>query len=183
MKTSTDPSRSERSDSQGTLIVYGLAALLFGLDQLSKALVLSHLSFRVPYPVLEPWLYFTHVYNIGAAFSMFEGQKFLLSGIALAVAGWIIWHERRLQERHPLHLAALGCILAGALGNVADRLRLGHVVDFIDIHNAGGNIWPIFNVADMCINLGVGLLVLYFWRYPESKEERSLRTEASIEKS
>ena len=64
------------------------------------------------------------------------------------------------------------------------RLRIGHVVDFLDLHSGGRNIWPIFNVADICINIGVVLLILYFWRYPEPKEERSLPTpEASIKQS
>lgn len=183
---------SSRSILQ-VLPVYGLAALLFGLDQLSKHLVVTYLPFRGSVPALAPWLYFTHVRNIGAAFSIFEGQKFLLSLIALAVIGWLLVFERRLRNRHPLMLGALACILAGAAGNLCDRLRLGYVVDFLDLHARGGNIWPIFNVADICINLGVGLLLLYFWRYDNAgpapagprpgnlKEERSLAAaEASI---
>lgn len=183
--TETLTSRSSASQSRSSVIsalsVYGLAGLLFSLDQLSKWLVLKHLPFGQPHVIFEPWLYFTHVHNIGAAFSILEGQKFWLSTIALGVTGWIIWHERHLKNRHPIHLAALSFILAGALGNLSDRLRIGHVVDFIDLHNRSGNIWPIFNVADICINVGVALLILYFWRYPESQEERSLpHSEASI---
>lgn len=181
---SASPLINTRPSVLSTLLVYGLATCLFSLDQLSKWLVIEHLPFGQPRAVIEPWLYFTHVHNIGAAFSLLEGQKFALSAIALGVAGWIVWHERRLQVRHPMHLAALACILAGALGNLSDRLRLGHVVDFLDLHNAQGNIWPIFNVADICINVGVALLIFYFWRYPEPKEERSLPApEASIEHS
>lgn len=181
---SASPVITTRPSVLSTVLVYGLAACLFSLDQLSKWLVIEHLPFGQPRAVIEPWLYFTHVHNIGAAFSLLEGQKLWLSAIALGVAGWIVWYERRLQVRHPMHLAALACILAGALGNLCDRLRIGHVVDFVDLHSGGRNIWPIFNVADICINIGVVLLILYFWRYPEPKEERSLPTpEASIEQS
>ncbi|MEZ0370127.1 MAG: signal peptidase II [Candidatus Sericytochromatia bacterium] len=188
------------SAAGGAIPVYGLTALLLGLDQLSKSLILASLAYGSSRPLLAPWLYLTHVHNIGAAFSIFEGQKLWLSGIALAVSIWIVVYERRLQQRHPLQLAALACILAGSLGNLTDRLRLGHVIDFLDLHGGGRNIWPIFNVADICINFGVGLLVLYFWRHPESrsdgpepgpehlsesKEERSLTpvSEASITES
>lgn len=150
--------------------LYLLALVLIGLDQWSKLQVVKHLQFGQSVPAFEPWLYWTYVRNTGAAFSMLSGQKWLLSLIALAVSGWIVVYARGLQEKSWLQLSALACILAGALGNVIDRLRLGYVVDFMDLHYAGRNIWPIFNVADICINLGVGLLILYFLTHPEPKE-------------
>ncbi|PKL79961.1 MAG: signal peptidase II [Candidatus Melainabacteria bacterium HGW-Melainabacteria-1] len=180
------------SRGRAFLLFYGLVLMFLGLDQISKLLVLAYLPFGIPQPVLGNWFYFTQVHNIGAAFSILEGQKLWLSLIAGAVSIWILRYAHSLSRRHPLQLAALACILAGALGNLTDRLRLGYVVDFLDLHAGGRNIWPIFNVADMCINLGVGLLLLYFWRYEPklnegmleepSKEERSIisSSEASI---
>lgn len=171
---------------QAALLCYGLALFLLGLDQASKWWVYHDLPFGIPQPAFEPWLYFTHVHNDGAAFSMLRGKKWILSLIALGVSLWVVQYERRLKFRHPIHLAGLACILAGALGNVIDRLRLGFVVDFLDLHHAGRNIWPIFNVADICINLGVGLLIFYFWRIPEPtqaeahKEEESIAEDASV---
>lgn len=164
------PARS-LTPRQSALLVYGLTLFLLGLDQLSKFWVNTQLPFGIPQPFLEPWLYFTHVHNDGAAFSILRGQKWVLSLIALSVSLWLVIYERRLTQRHPMHLAALGCILAGALGNLIDRLRFGYVIDFLDLHRDGRNIWPIFNVADMCINLGVALLILYFWRHPEPHKE------------
>lgn len=177
------------------LPTYGTAAVLFGLDQWSKWSIQQNLPFRMSKPLAGDWLYLTHVHNEGAAFSLLDGQKLGLSLIALTVMGAIVFYERRLKQRHRLQLIALGCILAGALGNLTDRLRLGHVVDFLDLHAHGRNIWPIFNVADISINLGVALLVLYFWRSSESngaaapailkQEERSPspRSEASPHQS
>jgi len=171
---------------RAALLCYGLALLLLAVDQISKAWIYQQLPFGNPQPIFEPWLYFTHVHNDGAAFSIMRGKKWLLSLIALAVAIWVVQYERRLKIRHPLHLMGLACILAGALGNMVDRFRLGFVVDFLDLHYAGRNIWPIFNVADICINLGVGLLIFYFWRYPEpasqepNKEEEGILKDASI---
>jgi signal peptidase II len=152
------------------LPVYGLAALLFALDQLSKSWIASRLPLGASQPWLGDWLYLTHVQNQGAAFSLFDGQKLVLSTIALLVIAGIVVYERRLQQRSWLQLAAMGCILAGAIGNLTDRLRLGHVVDFFDLHVHGRNIWPIFNVADISINLGVALLILFYWRHTANNE-------------
>lgn len=168
------------SSWQAALLCYGLALFLIALDQGSKWWVYQELPFGVPQPVFEPWLYFTHVHNDGAAFSILRGKKWVLSLIALGVAFWVVRYERQLTFRHPIHLTGLACILAGALGNVSDRFRLGFVVDFLDLHYAGRNIWPIFNVADMCINLGVGLLIFYFWRFPENTPQESNKEGAVI---
>lgn len=162
-----DQAAGQASSLLAALPAYGTAALLFGLDQFTKWQIAATMPFRSSRPLLGEWLYLTHVHNEGAAFSFLDGQKLVLSVIALAVIAAIVVYERRLKQKSPLQLAALGCILAGSLGNLTDRLRLGHVIDFLDLHAKGRNIWPIFNVADMCINLGVVLLVLYFWRHPE----------------
>lgn len=159
------------SPRKAALFCYGLALFMLALDQISKWLVFHHLPFGIPQPALPPWLYFTHVHNDGAAFSLLRGKKWVLTLIAFGVAFWVINYERHLKFRHPLHLAGLGFILAGALGNVVDRLRLGFVVDFMDLHHGGRNIWPIFNVADICINLGVISLLLYFWLFPEPERK------------
>ena len=161
------------SSGRAALLVYGLVLVLLAADQLTKWWTVQYLPFAVPQPAIEPWLYFTHVHNDGAAFSFMRGQRWPLSLIALGVATWIIVYERRLTQRHPLQLTGLACILSGALGNVIDRIRLGYVIDFLDLHSGGRNIWPIFNVADICINLGVGLLILYFWLYPETSDEQT----------
>lgn len=153
-----------------SLLVYLPAIVLFKSDQWSKHYIAMHYEYGESRSIWEPFLYFTHVRNIGAAFSTFEGQMFWLSLVAIGVVIGIIVYERMLPLDRPLLLSiSLGFLLGGALGNLLDRVSLQYVVDFIDLHYQGHNIWPIFNVADTCINLGVGLLIIYFIRYPEKR--------------
>lgn len=140
---------------------YALALVTLFVDQFSKWLVATNL--RVG-DVIVVGAYFNlrHSENRGAAFSFLADaggwQRFVLSGIALAICGWIAWALRR----QPPALEALGLslVLGGALGNVIDRIRLGHVVDFLDLHWAGHH-WPTFNVADIGIVAGVAGLIVH----------------------
>ena len=172
--TESTPSVPKKHHHQTPLwIMYLCAALLLALDQWTKFWVVENLTLGAPVPVVEPFLFYRYVTNDGAAFSILRGQKWILSLIAGGVSCWILFYASRLKQRQPMHIFALAAILAGALGNLIDRLRLGYVVDFVDLHYKGGNIWPIFNVADICINLGVALLILYFLLYPEEEEATS----------
>ncbi len=170
MKKTPPPLNPPSKPQTSLLVMYLCAAILLGLDQWSKFWVVENLAFGQSVPALEPWLFFTYVRNTGAAFSILTGQKWLLSLIAIGVSLWLVFYAHSLKQRQLVHLLSLAAILAGALGNLTDRLRLGYVVDFFDLHHAGRNIWPIFNVADICINLGVALLILYFLLYPEEEE-------------
>lgn len=159
------------SHRNSVALFYLLALVLLGLDQATKLWVMDTLPFGQPNPAIEPWLYFTHVHNDGAAFSILRGQKWILSAIALGVSAWIAVHHWRLPAPSRAQVAGLAFVWAGAVGNVIDRLRLGYVIDFLDLHWQGRNIWPIFNVADICINIGVALLILYFWTHPEEQTD------------
>lgn len=163
---------------------YIVALAILAIDQLSKFLVTQHLSIPMaPYPGHpfyryeipfyhpdRPWTmalipgYFalTFVLNTGAAFSSFSGQTLPLALVAAAVAIAIIVYERKLPVRSGWTVASLGLLLGGTLGNFVDRLRLHVVVDMFDLQWMGHNIWPIFNVADMAIDVGVALLILHF---------------------
>jgi signal peptidase II len=133
------------------------------LDQWTKHLVVTRLRFQESIELL-PVLNLTHVYNPGAAFSFLAGasgwQRWLLAGLAVAVGVAIVIWLQKLKARSQWMLAcSLSFILGGALGNVIDRLRLGHVVDFVDAH-WGDAHFPAFNVADMAISVGAALLLL-----------------------
>ena len=112
-------------------------------------------------PLIPKYFALTYTQNFGSAWSMLWGQRVLLIAIASAVALGIIIYAVRLRERSWLQMAGLGFLLGGALGNLIDRARLGYVVDMFDLQRDGHNIFPIFNVADMCIDIGVGLLLLF----------------------
>lgn len=143
-------------------LVFILAAATLALDQATKWLVVTSLPLGQPtYPVPAlSWLFgFTYVTNTGVAFGLFKeaGSIFIL--IAVVIITFILYSLRSLPHEQRLVRVALGVQLGGALGNLLDRLRLGYVVDFIDF-----KFWPVFNVADAAIVIGVLLLVFSMWR-------------------
>ena len=145
---------STRKASLGEkLLPFLIMALVLLLDQLSKYLVETRIplySYWVPIPGLENVIRFTHTANSGAVFGLFQGTGMFFAVLAVIVAGAIIYFNVTLPGGQWLLRLALGLQLGGALGNLVDRLRQGHVTDFIDI-----GPWYIFNVADMAIVGGV----------------------------
>ena len=145
-----------------TRFAYGLAAIVFLIDQLVKYWIISvvELQARVSVPVL-PVFSLTWVENRGVSMGMLtadtEVGRWLLVGttglIATVVAVWIA------RERHWPESLALGMVLGGALGNIVDRIRFGYVVDFVHLH-AGPWSFYVFNVADAAITLGVIILLV-----------------------
>lgn len=142
-----------------------IALLVLAFDQITKALIAARLPYgtygegRGAITVVQDFFYLVHVGNTGAAWSMFTGQSVFLAVLALVtLAGIFFW-------RHTLGLKALhtqvcfGLLCGGIVGNVVDRLRHGHVIDFLDFH-FGSYVYPTFNVADSGICIGV---VLYLW--------------------
>jgi signal peptidase II len=148
--------------------VSGLRWLLLSLvvivaDQASKLFFLGYVPEFGRIPVIPGFFDWTLTYNEGVAFSMFgEGgnlQRYVLSGFAVAVSiGFMVWLTRLPRSDHWSALA-LALVIGGALGNVIDRLRLGHVVDFILVYYRDW-AWPAFNIADSCIVVGAIVLVV-----------------------
>ncbi|HEX6319319.1 MAG TPA: signal peptidase II [Burkholderiales bacterium] len=147
-----------------------VAAAIILADQLTKWAVLARFA---PGERLEVTGFFNLVlaFNRGAAFSFLAGaggwQTPLLVGFALIAAVVVSVLLVRSPGR-TLFCAGLALILGGALGNVIDRLRFGHVVDFLDLHAAGWH-WPAFNVADSAITVGAALLILDGFRHHEGR--------------
>jgi signal peptidase II len=144
------------------LLLLGVAALTILADQVSKAYVVAHLrrgESWMPFSAIEPVFRLTHTRNTGAAFGMFPqgGMVFLI--IAVVVSAFIVYYYRQIPAGAWLLRLALGLQLGGALGNVIDRIQRGYVVDFFDV-----SFWPVFNVADSCIVIGVALLALQMLR-------------------
>ena len=139
------------------------------LDQCSKLWVLN--SF-VPGEAISvtPFFNLVLVFNPGAAFSFLADhagwQRWFLSVIALAISGWIIWQLRQMRSWSWLGFG-MALIMGGALGNLIDRLWLGMVIDFIDIHAAGWH-WPAFNIADSAVCVGAALYVLFQNKNPQA---------------
>ncbi len=140
-----------------------LAAVSIVVDQLSKWAIMRRFE-EFETLTLLPVLDISRWHNRGAAFSFLAGaggwQRWLFTGFAIVVSGVIAVWLRRLDNTTQKRLAcALTLVMGGAIGNVIDRVRFGHVVDFIVVH-WNSHFFPAFNVADACITVGAGLLLL-----------------------
>lgn len=144
----------------------GLAAIIILLDQGTKYLASSLLELHVPVVVL-PFLDLTLMHNRGAAFSFLSDaggwQRWLFSGLSMLVSAFIVVWLRRIPRGQLWLPCALALVLGGALGNLWDRLTLGVVVDFIDLHYQGWH-WPAFNIADSAISVGAVMLLISAFR-------------------
>ena len=138
-----------------------LSLLLILLDQVTKLLVYGYIKPNNSIVVNE-FFSLTHVHNYGAAFSFLADQsgwqRYALSGISIIASIAIMVWMRRVAIDQVLKLSALSILLAGAVGNLIDRFFLGFVIDFIDLHYQTF-YWPVFNVADILISVGVALLL------------------------
>lgn len=136
-----------------------LSALVISIDQITKQLVVKHLSWFEVQPLI-PHLNLVHMKNTGAAFSMFNtAPVWVFAGLGVVVSVAIIIWMRRNPSGQTLVATALALILGGALGNVIDRVTRGSVVDFVDFY-VGNWHFAAFNVADMAITAGAGLMIL-----------------------
>lgn len=152
---------------------YILAALVFVLDQLSKLWVVNGLELeRLGSVPLIPSLSLTWVENTGVAMGMLEaggediarwGLVVLTAAIALAIIWWIN------SERDDVDLAAMGLILGGAIGNIVDRARLGYVIDFVHFYIGDWSFY-VFNIADAGISVGVAVLLLRAFLWPDGQK-------------
>ena len=134
------------------LIAVALAAL--GADQLTKSVVSDHLSLDEGLPVVGPFS-IHHVQNSGIAFGLFSSATAAVIVLTSVAVAWMLVFFARSGSRHPVLPAALGLLIGGSVSNLVDRVRLGHVTDFLDFQG-----WPAFNLADTFIVVGVGILLL-----------------------
>ncbi|MGY3861853.1 MULTISPECIES: signal peptidase II [Aeromonas] len=150
-----------------------LAVLAFVLDQASKLAVVKLLPFGYPGVEITPFFNLVHVYNKGAAFSFLADQggwqRWFFALLAFAICGLLIHWLRKQSVTQYWSGIAYSFIIGGALGNVFDRLVLGHVVDFLDFY-WGTAHWPAFNLADSFIFIGAAMIVLDGFR-GEKKEQ------------
>lgn len=141
---------------------YLLALVVIGLDQVTKTLAESYLQYGQPV-ALTAWFNLTLQYNTGAAFSFLSGaggwQRYFFSTVAVVMSIVLVIWLYRLSRRQWLLALSLALILGGAIGNLWDRVVLGHVVDFISVHY-GGYYFPAFNIADSAITVGAICMIV-----------------------
>ena len=147
-------------------LCFGVSLLLIMIsDQWTKIIVLNHFEYGESLPIIHGFFNLTYVRNTGAAFGFlananesFRVPFFLIVPlIAMVVLGFLY---RDLPKNARWRSLALGLVSGGAVGNLIDRVRLGYVVDFLDFHYQSTYSFPAFNVADMAICVGVGILLL-----------------------
>ena len=151
-----------------------LSVAIIIADQITKWVVLTHFQLHESMPVIDGLLSWTLAFNEGAAFSFLSDaggwQRWFFTVLAIVVTTiMVVWLKR--TERGDWRTALpLALVVGGAVGNVIDRIRLGHVVDFIDVHY-GPWSWPAFNIADSAISVGAVMLIVFglFASKPDSR--------------
>jgi len=140
-----------------------ILAISFGvalLDQATKYLVRANLVLGRPVEIIPGFFNLTYVRNTGAAWGIFAGLNNWLIVLSAVMLTFLVLFRRSILTDSLVHRCAAGLLIAGIVGNLVDRLRLGYVVDFLDFHWMGAARFPAFNVADMAICTGVGLYIL-----------------------
>jgi len=138
-----------------------VSAVVVVIDQITKALTRAHLDLYDSIPVIANFFHLTYVTNDGMAFGLnFPGGIYLFSAVSIILTGVIFFYLWKEQNNHILMRLGLALILAGAVGNLIDRILFGKVVDFFDFMIAGHH-WYIFNIADSSVTVGM-IIYLYF---------------------
>ena len=129
------------------------------LDQAIKALVQQKMTEGMSIPILPGIFHLTYILNPGAAFGLFAEQRWLFILVAVLLVIGVAFLFKQLVQQPPMLRLGASLLVGGALGNLLDRIRIGKVIDFFDFR-----IWPIFNIADIAICVGVGLILLVTFR-------------------
>lgn len=148
-------SAAERSLAAGPaqwLALLAVAAAAIVADQLTKQVIARTLGVGESVDILGPFS-IHHVENSGIAFGLFSSRTTFVIAVTAVAVGWMTWFFARSGRRHPVLPVALGFVLGGSIANLIDRVRLGHVTDFLDLE-----AWPAFNLADTFIVVGVAVL-------------------------
>ena len=143
-----------------TFFLVSLCVVL--LDQLVKFFIRNSMNIGDSIPVIKNIFHITYVTNFGAGFGIMQGKTSLLIWFAIVVIGIILFYYDKIQEKKSLQIFS-GLILGGTLSNLIDRLLFGFVIDFLDFR-----IWPVFNIGDSCVCIGVIFLIIYFIRKEKS---------------
>jgi signal peptidase II len=145
------------------LWIVSLPILIF--DQITKIYIDTRFALYESVVLIENFLAITYVRNKGAAFGILSDSAIRIPffiGVSVAAIVAILWYLARLREDQERLRFSLALILGGAVGNLVDRIRLGEVIDFVDVHWYQYH-WPAFNVADAAITIGVALLLIDMW--------------------
>ena len=158
-------------------LLFGVAGVSVGLDQWTKGWVRANVEFGGQWlpewlSWLSPYARIVHWYNSGAAFGIFQNGNLVFTTLAFIVIGAILYYYRQVEAEDWTLKLAMGLQLGGAAGNLIDRLLMGKVTDFISI-----SVFPVFNIADASISIGVAVLLLGVWL--KEREEKLKAAQAN----
>jgi signal peptidase II len=165
-------------------LVLVVAGVIILLDQWTKTLVrqaIPDYTSMIPVPALGEYFMFEHVHNYGAAFGILQGAGSFFVIVAIIVTIGVLTYVRYLPTEDWFVRILLGMMLGGAIGNVIDRVRLGHVTDFVKMGIPGVYYWPNYNIADSAIVLGVIGLGIYVV-IDDIRKSRQQKAEQAIER-
>ena len=146
------------------MALIGLSSLVIVIDQATKYWIQSRMAYGESWPIFTDIFHITYILNPGAAFGILENKTWFFIAVALVLLVGVAYLYPRLPENMIVKLGT-GLLVGGAIGNLIDRVRIGYVIDFFDFR-----IWPIFNVADICIVCGVACLAYFLLLSPEGSE-------------
>jgi len=150
-----------KKNAKAYIFLFILAGVIIALDQFTKNLVRANLSYGEvwsPWEWMIPYARVVHWYNTGVAFGLFQGYGLLFTVLPMVVVVFILVFYSRLAGENWWMRVAVGLELGGAIGNLIDRIQIGHVTDFISVGN-----FAVFNVADASITVGVVVMVIALW--------------------
>lgn len=177
MLTHRSRSRAEQTTRRHPFDAVPLVVAVFvgAIDQITKALVIHAYGPTADgkgTTLIPNLLELRHDQNTGAAFSRFEGQNLFLLVLGVVVIAGLIYYYRALPQGKPVLRVAVGAVLGGAVGNIIDRIRLGHVTDWIHVFHAPNFNYPTFNFADSCITVGMITIALSLFLADRAESRR-----------
>ena len=140
-------------------LVFSTALLIVILDQFTKFLVKQNFQLNQSIPIIKNILHLTYITNTGSAFGLFKGLNWFFVFFSVIVIIAIFYYLERIVKNEKLLQFAAGLLLGGTIGNLIDRVAYGAVIDFIDFR-----VWPVFNIADSAVTIGVIILIVLLWK-------------------
>ncbi len=141
------------------ILIFSMALFVAILDQLTKFIARQNLQLNQSTPIIKNILHITYITNTGSAFGLLKGLNLFFILFSIAVIVVILYNLKKIKRNEKLLQFAVGLLLGGTIGNLADRIAYGAVIDFIDFR-----VWPVFNVADSAVTISVVLLIILLWK-------------------
>ena len=148
-----------RYKSKKNIIIFSIALVIAFLDQFTKFLIKQNIQLGHSVPIIKNILHLTYVTNTGSAFGLFKNFNLFFILFSIIVIIIIFYHLKKIVKNDKLLLFSVGFLLGGTFGNLIDRILFGAVIDFIDFR-----IWPVFNLADSAVTIGIVSLIILMWK-------------------